>query len=66
MTPHPVLPLDATAIESYHHDGYSIHCGLFDRRTAEEVAAWLKAQEQAKLDKSWTEQKPGVPLTVWG
>lgn len=59
------LLLTEAAIESYKRDGYYIHRGLFDPRVAEEAAAWLKAQDQAALAKSWTEQEPGVPLAVF-
>lgn len=33
MTPHPLLPPDAAAIEAYQGDGCSIYCERFDRRT---------------------------------
>lgn len=57
--------LPPAAIEAYRRDGYCIHRSLFDRRTAEEAARWLKAQDHAALAKSWTEQEPGVPLAVF-
>lgn len=57
--------LAQAAMEAYERDGYYIHRGLFDRKVAEDAATWLKAQDQAALAKSWTEQEPGVPLAVF-
>jgi ectoine hydroxylase len=57
--------LGAAVVEAYQRDGFYIHRGLFDRKVCEGAAEWLKAQDQAKLAKSWTEQEPGVPLAVF-
>jgi len=53
------------AIEAFKRDGYVIERGHFSRRQAEEAAQWLKAQDQASLARSWTEQEPAVPLAVF-
>jgi ectoine hydroxylase len=54
-----------STVESFQRDGYYLQRGLFPRRQAEEAAAWLRAQDQEKLAKSWTEQEPSVPLAVF-
>jgi hypothetical protein len=65
MTTSSTLTISPDAVEAYRRDGYYIHRGLFERRVAQEAAAWLKAQDHAALAKSWTEQEPGVPLAVF-
>ena len=55
----------SAVVEAFRRDGYYLHHGLFPRQTAEEACAWLKAQDPARLAKSWTEQEPGVPLAVF-
>jgi len=52
-------------VNAFKRDGYYLHRGLFSKAAAEKAAAWLKAQDQAKLAKSWTEQEPMVPLAVY-
>jgi len=57
--------LGTAVVEGYQRDGYYLHRGLFSRRAIDEACAWLRAQDPAKLAKSWTEQEPGVPLAVF-
>jgi ectoine hydroxylase len=63
-TLHQPSAVDA-AREQFEHDGYHATRGLFTRGEAERAAAWLRAQDQASLAKSWTEQEPAVPLAVY-
>ncbi len=56
--------IERGAVEAYRRDGYYVQRGVFDRRDAQNAAAWLKSQDQEALATSWTEREPGVPLAV--
>lgn len=57
--------LGSALADSFNHDGYYLHRGLFSKSAIEEARSWLAEQDPAELVKSWTEQEPGVPLAVF-
>lgn len=57
--------LDNADVDEYRSKGFYLRRGLFSPETATNAAAWLYAQDQLALAKSWTEQEPGVPLAVY-
>lgn len=57
--------IDHADVDGYLRDGFYLCRGLFSPEIATNAAAWLHAQDQTALAKSWTEQEPGVPLAVY-
>jgi ectoine hydroxylase len=60
-----LISVDSSDLEAYRTNGFVLRRQLFDAEVAAEAVAWLQAQDQMALAKSWTEQEPGVPLAVY-
>jgi ectoine hydroxylase len=53
-------------VEDFDREGFYLHRGLFSRENISKAVTWLKAQDPKTLIKSWTDQEPAVPLSVYG
>ena len=49
----------------FHDKGFVVVKNFFKKKDCEKAAKWLKSQNPRKFAKSWTEQEPNVPLTVF-
>jgi ectoine hydroxylase len=53
-------------VEDFDRDGFYLHRGLFSKQSISKGVTWLKTQDPKTLIKSWTDQEPAVPLSVYG